>query len=1018
MKRYTYLIYIVAALLTALTAQPAMAQNEQNALYIYRNDGQFNAFFFGDIDHFEYSCIDTLGVEHDEYVVQEIHALDSVYRIPLTAIDSVSFITPETKYKADVFRPDKSIANYITASDSVYWIRLSANTPSALIPKVGDKLLIEEESPLIPDGFGGLVTSVDKNGSGYTVMTGPLELTDIYDQLVIKAAGASPGMENASTAAARRRGILDGYDISITPEEEINLPTISNTINLKRTHAFLADNSPLQINGDLQGSWSSTVSIKLKLRAFLTITPFTGFNYYEENEFDIESENATNVTGGFSARLELPFVPNPNPKWAFKLKGLNFDVGAGVFFEGSATAMSFTKKTSKHEKLYTTRSLDHKSLIVLPPLVYPNFFFRYHSDVLRDTTDWTFESKGSFSIGMGLYAKAETRFAIPVEKLPKFISNRINTDSIKGFKAGIGVDLGAKIDYQGPVWRYTPATNSKELLQTPPQYTELRQSKLALTGYLKGFGVLQFMKWSADMSPEFDFYKSNEYSLTPEFFNLKWHDEEFEPYRFTIMSNLRNNVLLPVDAGFTVFDKNDNQVDSWWGYYWNNKDLTKSLDHVFETLDPAKDEGSVYTIFPQVKFMGATLLGDQLAEIPVGKAKIDIGQHNISTNEERNHTTIKFVPNMKQVTLTPSASWLSTIRWDEKGTLDIYWEGLPEKESDRRGAIYVTGKTHKGQVLIEDSIVVVQAKASLELSTNKLTFDKKGGTKTVTITKTNLTDITVSTPSGFLRCAISGNIITVAVEPNNAEERSATIYIDGKLPTGAEGHGFIDVYQEGTSGNDPGPQYGDNVALKSLRFWVDVKKKTTKSDGEGGTWINGGPDSDFIGLYIDEEDWSNQKYALTSTENGNLLHISVQGKDTFESYDEDEYDVTSWEAKADLQFDLEKYKDGNKTKFRIINVKYKEEATNLSLGEPYAESKSGEISLNVPRTDILYNGIEAMTPMEVTDFKFRWDYKYPNNLGEISEHHYEWGYVENKDWETIRFKIEFADLEKFNEWIK
>ena len=155
MKRYTYLIYIVAALLTALTAQPAMAQNEQNALYIYRNDGQFNAFFFGDIDHFEYSCIDTLGVEHDEYVVQEIHALDSVYRIPLTAIDSVSFITPETKYKADVFRPDKSIANYITASDSVYWIRLSANTPSALIPKVGDKLLIEEESPLIPDGFGG-----------------------------------------------------------------------------------------------------------------------------------------------------------------------------------------------------------------------------------------------------------------------------------------------------------------------------------------------------------------------------------------------------------------------------------------------------------------------------------------------------------------------------------------------------------------------------------------------------------------------------------------------------------------------------------------------------------------------------------------------------------------------------------------------------------------------------------------------------------------------------------------------
>ena len=59
------------------------AQATQDALYIFRNDGQFNAFFWGDIERFEYSKIDTLGVEHEDYVVQEIYALDTLFRIPV-----------------------------------------------------------------------------------------------------------------------------------------------------------------------------------------------------------------------------------------------------------------------------------------------------------------------------------------------------------------------------------------------------------------------------------------------------------------------------------------------------------------------------------------------------------------------------------------------------------------------------------------------------------------------------------------------------------------------------------------------------------------------------------------------------------------------------------------------------------------------------------------------------------------------------------------------------------------------
>ena len=157
MKSIRTLAYVLAVLLAVLSVQTASAQTTQDALYIFRNDGKFNAFFYGDIDHIAYSKVDTLGKTQKEYVTQEIYALDSVFRIPVSAIDSVAFVTPKTVYKKGVVRPDKSISKYIIASDTINWIRLSKNTPEKMIPKKGDKLLIEEPSKYIPNGFGGKV---------------------------------------------------------------------------------------------------------------------------------------------------------------------------------------------------------------------------------------------------------------------------------------------------------------------------------------------------------------------------------------------------------------------------------------------------------------------------------------------------------------------------------------------------------------------------------------------------------------------------------------------------------------------------------------------------------------------------------------------------------------------------------------------------------------------------------------------------------------------------------------------
>ena len=63
MKTKATLLYLLTLLLTVFSVQPVQAQAVQDALYIFRNDGKFDAFFYGDIKRIEYSKIDTLGVE-------------------------------------------------------------------------------------------------------------------------------------------------------------------------------------------------------------------------------------------------------------------------------------------------------------------------------------------------------------------------------------------------------------------------------------------------------------------------------------------------------------------------------------------------------------------------------------------------------------------------------------------------------------------------------------------------------------------------------------------------------------------------------------------------------------------------------------------------------------------------------------------------------------------------------------------------------------------------------------------
>lgn len=186
------IVLLCVMIISASLASTASAQGMENseAFYIYQNDGHFDGFFYDEVKQINYSRTDTLGVEHDHYVSQEIVTNDSTYRIMLTAIDSVSFVQPEIKFAKGVrFMQDEGLMDYFQSYSydeilSRHVLTFSGNIPEALQPKTGDVLTCPNVEGY--DGmFVGKVTFITTSGSNVVVYADYVDnYTDVFEQFI------------------------------------------------------------------------------------------------------------------------------------------------------------------------------------------------------------------------------------------------------------------------------------------------------------------------------------------------------------------------------------------------------------------------------------------------------------------------------------------------------------------------------------------------------------------------------------------------------------------------------------------------------------------------------------------------------------------------------------------------------------------------------------------------------------------------------------------------------------------
>lgn len=301
MKTQSYNIYkhLFAIILLLLAVQNMQAQSENAAFYIYRNDGDFNGFFLDQVKEIRYSKFDKDMVEQDDYVMQEVETADSIYRIPLIAIDSVGFVQPEIKYNPRLrLIDDEPMRQYLVAAGSsvnenVYYeknylyplaIEFSSAIPANLLPKVGDILVGLEGEEYEGGSFGGKVAEIDNNIVYCDYLT---NLGDIFQQLItVEELGTD------SQGNARRR-------IAGIENDSINNRRVSGASQL----------SLIDWSGRLQLEWKptekSSVNVGVDLGIKIGARVAYDINFIWDQRARIKLELSEEFSAGVSANAAI-----------------------------------------------------------------------------------------------------------------------------------------------------------------------------------------------------------------------------------------------------------------------------------------------------------------------------------------------------------------------------------------------------------------------------------------------------------------------------------------------------------------------------------------------------------------------------------------------------------------------------------------------------------------------------------------------------------------------------------------
>lgn len=495
------LSYLILSLALLMQTTFVFAQDNQKVLYVYRNDGDFNVFFYSDIDSIVYSKINADSILCNDFVTQEIWTADTVARIPISAIDSISFQTPSTIYKEEAVVLDENKQRWIEKMDSLT-LYFNISTPAVHIPAIGDRLVTTDMNDLFPIGFLGKVKSVSHNNDFIVVDCEQINLSDVFDRYYC---------------------IVEGECV-MNPDGIMRIKRADETVYLPPLDFKETKN----VNYGWKESEYCSFGTGAEVEFSCSTKPTLHYVYVNEFgeqflsvRFDFEHQLSTtsSLFGQFNigneweiAKIDCPIEAVPIVKFYFK-GGPRLEISGNL-------ALNFQRSDKFHSAYYFSKGTN-------PNVEYVNRFISpTHKEGKQEVTMAT----GSVSIYGGLFL--EIGFGLLIEDWGK-VYGRLDA----GFELSLDADLGKSID---------KAPFSTELYDQCDDLMTFGLDFAYGTSCGIGIEVGQFQAGASVSAMA----KANLFSLGlfPSFNNTKYmNDNNGNKYLY---SEIGKDMLLPVPVGF------------------------------------------------------------------------------------------------------------------------------------------------------------------------------------------------------------------------------------------------------------------------------------------------------------------------------------------------------------------------------------------------------------------------------------------------------------------------------------
>lgn len=567
------IIFICLSLL--INVLGVMAQHN-DAMFVYRNDGAINAFLKADVDSMRCSHIGLDSIERKDYVVQEIWTVDSVYRIPLEVIDSVSFVTPPTIYKEGVVDLKDRLLDYVIGVDG-QTLKLKVDVPTALIPAVGDKLVLVEGCESLPHGFSGVVSSVQNTDGAINVFCEQVYLEDLFDSFcsVMTASGVvgDDGFKRlfVSQSGYKQHAVYNPDDV------QFRIGTLKVDCPTEFSSNVLFDKD-LAVSGATGAS--VTISPIFRIHTFLMVGEKQGVYFSGSIMGNIEVASEFSAYGGINYSHDFE---KKNGEVSFPVPStanlVSFYIQPGMFVHADATIAA----TSKEQRNYTFgMACDYSSIgenILNPLVVTPRL--RSSSIDIIGGIDGSFAAGGFIETGFKIVSRDIAKVCARGELGWKFSGDFVLRNS--------DVDTADQ------------STKLYERLKSSSIETGPFANVSLVTSVLGGAWEKSTTLASAELMKKWD--------IVPTFSKIDLTHEVGSLASLTASSDLSGNCLFPVTVGYKLCDSSMNgvaDVDSEDKF----KNGTNSLKHTFSDLDLE----ARYSIYPKVKLFGVDILASPKAD--------------------------------------------------------------------------------------------------------------------------------------------------------------------------------------------------------------------------------------------------------------------------------------------------------------------------------------------------------------------------------------------------------------------